>query len=77
LILLFLYSYLGWFARDPKILSRVGHVLLPSPQAVPVRPTQIIVADDCFQLSSIPYDVVPRIVIKEIQKLYGGEYLII
>jgi Asp-tRNA(Asn)/Glu-tRNA(Gln) amidotransferase A subunit family amidase len=69
------FDTVGWFARDPKILSRVGHVLLPSPQAVPVRPTQIIVADDCFQLSSIPYDVVPRIVIKAIQKLYGDDVL--
>ncbi|MCH83364.1 amidase 1-like, partial [Trifolium medium] len=70
------FDTVGWFARDPKILSRVGHVLLPSPQqAAPVRPTQIIIAEDCFQLSSIPYDVVPQIVIKAIQKLYGDDVL--
>ncbi|CAI8603401.1 unnamed protein product [Vicia faba] len=69
------FDTVGWFARDPKILSRVGHVLLQSPQVTPVRPTQVIIAEDCFQLSSIPYDVVPRTVIKAVQKLYGDDVL--
>ncbi|KAK2456545.1 amidase [Trifolium repens] len=60
---------------DPKILSRVGQVLLQYPQVVLVRPTQIIIAEDCLQLSSIPYDVVPWIVIKAMHKLYGGDVL--
>jgi len=77
LIFLFSYSHLGWFARDPKILSAVGHVLLQSPRITPIRPTQIIIAEDCFQLSSVPFDVVTQIVIKPIQKLYGGKCLII
>lgn len=76
LIFLFSYSHLGWFARDPKILSRVGHVLLQSPQVTPVKPTQVIIAEDCFQLSSVPYEVVPQTVIKVVQKLYGGKCLI-
>jgi len=77
LIFLFSYSHLGWFARDPKILSAVGHVLLQSPHITPIRPTQIIIAEDCFQLSSVPFDVVTQIVIKAIQKLHGGKCLII
>ncbi|XP_004495736.1 amidase 1 [Cicer arietinum] len=69
------FDTVGWFARDPKILSRVGHVLLQSPHVTSVRPTQIIIAEDCFQLSTVPFDVVTRTVIKAIQKLYGDDVL--
>ncbi|XP_058743445.1 amidase 1-like [Vicia villosa] len=65
----------GWFARDASILSRVGHVLLNLPKVTPVRPTKVIIADDCFQLSSIPYDAVTQAIIKAIEKLYGGDVL--
>ncbi|KAK7344229.1 hypothetical protein VNO77_13596 [Canavalia gladiata] len=69
------FDTVGWFARDPMILSRVGRVLLQFPDLASVRPTCIIIAEDCFQLSSIPYDVVTRIVIKAIEKIYGGDVL--
>ncbi|OIW13035.1 hypothetical protein TanjilG_17595 [Lupinus angustifolius] len=69
------FDTVGWFARDPTILSRVGCVLLQLPELVPVNPTCIIFAEDCFQLSSIPYDLVNRIVFKAVEKLYGGDIL--
>ncbi|XP_061338007.1 amidase 1-like isoform X3 [Gastrolobium bilobum] len=69
------FDTVGWFARDPLILSRVGRVLLQLPDVAPVRPTCIIIAEDCFQLSSIPYDQVTGAVIKAIDKLYGGDVL--
>ncbi|CAL0320982.1 unnamed protein product [Lupinus luteus] len=69
------FDTVGWFARDPTILSRVGRVLLQLPELVPVKPSSIIIAKDCFQLSSIPYNLVNRIVIKAVEKLYGGNVL--
>ncbi|OIW07124.1 hypothetical protein TanjilG_10097 [Lupinus angustifolius] len=69
------FDTVGWFARDPTILSRVGRVLLRMPELVPVKPSSIIIAEDCFQLSSIPYDLVNRVVIKAVEKLYGGNVL--
>lgn len=74
----FLYSssHLGWFARNPTILNRVGKVLLQLPDVAPTRPTYMIIAEDCFQLSSTPYDVVTQTVIEAVTKLYGGEQII-
>ncbi|TKY52205.1 Amidase 1 [Spatholobus suberectus] len=69
------FDTVGWFARDPLILSRVGDIILQLPDVAPIRPTRIIIAEDCFQLSSIPYDVVTRTVIKAVEKLYGGDVL--
>ncbi|XP_054800743.1 amidase 1 [Prosopis cineraria] len=69
------FDTVGWFARDPVILSRVGRVLLQWPEVAPVRPTRIIIADDCFQLSSTPHNLVMQILIKVVEKLYGGHVL--
>jgi hypothetical protein len=62
----------GWFAKDPNILRRVGHVLLQLPYAVQRSPRQIIIADDCFQLLKIPVDRVAQVVIKSTEKLFGS-----
>ncbi|CAL0316576.1 unnamed protein product [Lupinus luteus] len=69
------FDTVGWFARDPTILSKVGCVFLQLPELVHVKPTCIIFAEDCFKLSSIPYDLVNRIVFKAVEKLYGGDIL--
>ncbi|XP_020204786.1 amidase 1 [Cajanus cajan] len=69
------FDTVGWFARDPVVLSKVGRVILQLSDAAPIRPTSIIIAEDCFQLSSIPYDVVTPPVIKAVEKLYGGDVL--
>ncbi|KAH1250286.1 Outer envelope protein 64, mitochondrial [Glycine soja] len=45
---------IGWFARDPSILHRVGHVLLQLNSVETKRSRHFIFADDLFQLSKIP-----------------------
>ncbi|MED6160809.1 Amidase 1 [Stylosanthes scabra] len=69
------FDTVGWFARDPKTFTSVGRVLLQLTEAAPVKPTQIIIAEDCFQLSSTPYDIITQVVIKAAEKLYGGDVL--
>ncbi|KAF5445510.1 hypothetical protein F2P56_034557 [Juglans regia] len=66
---------IGWFAKDPNILRRVGHVLLQLPYAVQRSPRQIIIADDCFQLLKISVDRVAQVVIKSTEKLFGRQAL--
>ncbi|XP_059643101.1 outer envelope protein 64, chloroplastic [Cornus florida] len=65
----------GWFAKDPNILRRVGHVLLQVPFAVQRNPRNIIIADDCFQLLKIPVDRVAQVVIKSTEKQFGRQVL--
>lgn len=65
----------GWFAKDPSILRRVGHVLLQVPFSVQRNPRNIIIADDCFQLSKAPVDRVTQVVIKSTEKLFGRQVL--
>ncbi|KAA8541355.1 hypothetical protein F0562_025326 [Nyssa sinensis] len=65
----------GWFAKDPNILRRVGHVLLQVPFAVQRNPRNIIIADDCFQLLKIPVDRVAQVVVKTTEKLFGRQVL--
>ncbi|KAF3965994.1 hypothetical protein CMV_009864 [Castanea mollissima] len=64
---------LGWFARDPVILNRVGRVLLQLPEVDPIIPSQIIIAEDCFQLSTIPSDRATEPLVKSVNKLFGGD----
>lgn len=65
----------GWFAKDPNILRRVGHVLLQLPFAVQCNPRSVVIADDCFQLSKIPGDRITQAVIKSTEKLFGRQVL--
>ncbi|PKI51563.1 hypothetical protein CRG98_028123 [Punica granatum] len=37
-----------------------------------VRPSQIIIAEDCFQLLSIPKDRVAQVLAKSVEKTFGG-----
>lgn len=65
----------GWFAKDPSVLRRVGHVLLQVPYASQRSPRSIVIADDCFQLSKVPADRMTQVVMKSIEKLYGSMFL--
>ncbi|CAL5374176.1 unnamed protein product [Camellia sinensis] len=65
----------GWFAKDPNILRRVGHVLLQVPFAVQRNPRNIIIADDYFQMLKISADRVTQVVIKSTEKLFGRQVL--
>ncbi|KAL4625265.1 hypothetical protein ACB092_05G013100 [Castanea dentata] len=67
------FDSMGWFARDPVILNRVGRVLMQLPDVDPVNPSQIIIAEDCFQLSAIPSDRVTEPLFKSVNKLFGGD----
>ncbi|GMY20423.1 amidase 1-like [Fagus crenata] len=67
------FDTVGWFARDPVILNRAGRVLLQLPYVDPVKPSQIIIAEDCFQLSTIPSDRLAEPLFKSVNKLFGGD----
>ncbi|ESR46535.1 Amidase 1 [Citrus sinensis] len=70
------FDTVGWFAWDPKILNRVGRVLLQLADDVNlVRPSQVIFAEDCLQLSSIPSDRVTQGLVKSVEKLFGGHII--
>ncbi|GAV63177.1 Amidase domain-containing protein [Cephalotus follicularis] len=69
------FDTVGWFAGDPMILNRVGRILLQLSDINPARPTQLIIAEDCFQLSSIPNDRTIDILIKSVEKLFGGHII--
>ncbi|XWS57560.1 hypothetical protein CRYUN_Cryun09bG0184600 [Craigia yunnanensis] len=67
------FDTVGWFARDPVILNRVGRVLLHLPDVDPIKPNQIIIPEDCFRLSSVPSDRTAQVLVKSIEKLFGGQ----
>ncbi|KAL5850798.1 hypothetical protein ACOSQ4_008811 [Xanthoceras sorbifolium] len=66
------FDTVGWFARDPTILNRVGRVLLQLPDTHLMKPSQLIVPEDCFQLSSSPSDRITQLLVKSVEKLFGG-----
>ncbi|XP_078441201.1 amidase 1 isoform X2 [Wolffia australiana] len=55
------FDTVGWFARDPAILARVGEVLLPSCHLINNHSARILIPEDCFQklspLGSRPYRI--------------------
>uniref|UniRef100_A0A5B6YTA3 Amidase domain-containing protein n=1 Tax=Davidia involucrata TaxID=16924 RepID=A0A5B6YTA3_DAVIN len=61
----------GWFARDPSILHRVGHVLLQLNVVQPRRTRHFVIADDLFQLSKVPKQKTVHVVSKVTEKLSG------
>lgn len=65
----------GWFARTPAILRKVGCILLQLPDLDPIKPTQIIIPEDCFNLSSIPSEHTVQALVTSMKTLYGGEKL--
>ncbi|XP_022744382.1 outer envelope protein 64, mitochondrial-like isoform X3 [Durio zibethinus] len=62
---------IGWFARDPSILHRVGHVLLQLKAVEPRKARRLVFADDLFQLSKVPKQKTVYVVGKAIEKLSG------
>ncbi|XP_071715779.1 translocon at the outer membrane of chloroplasts 64-like [Rutidosis leptorrhynchoides] len=69
------FDTVGWFAVDPSILRRVGQVLLQVPLAVQRNPRNVIIADDCFQLSKVPVDQLTQVVIRSTESLFGKQVL--
>lgn len=66
---------IGWFAKDPNVLRRVGHVLLQVPFAVQRNPRNVIIADDWFNMINTPADRITEVVTKSVEKLYGRQVL--
>ncbi|CAO2836661.1 unnamed protein product [Amaranthus hypochondriacus] len=69
------FDTVGWFARDPSILKRIGNVLLPPLDANLTNSKSIIIAEDCFKLLNIPIDRVKQVLVKSIEKLFGGQVI--
>ncbi|KAK6911525.1 Amidase signature domain [Dillenia turbinata] len=67
------FDTVGWFARDPATLHQVGIILLQLPKRDPVKLSQIIVPEDCFQLLSIPTERVSQVLVNTIKKFFGGD----
>lgn len=65
------FDTVGWFARDPITLTRVGHVLLQLPIEATKQPTRIVIPEDCFQLLGSPSDQISHILNKSVDKLFG------
>ncbi|KAK6137918.1 hypothetical protein DH2020_028331 [Rehmannia glutinosa] len=62
----------GWFARDPVILKKVGKVLLQLKDDNPATLGQLIIAEDCFKLLNFPSHRLTDILIGSVEKLYGS-----
>ena len=43
------FDTVGWFAREPELLAKVGRVLLPVQPAPPI--TNLVLLEDCFALA--------------------------
>lgn len=69
------FHHVGWFARDPTILRKVGHILLQLPYMDVRQPRRILIADDCFKLSLIPNEHTVGAVIRSVQKIIGRTFL--
>ncbi|KAJ0975399.1 hypothetical protein J5N97_017364 [Dioscorea zingiberensis] len=69
------FDTVGWFARDPTILVQVGTVLLQSPIGATAEPSCIVVPEDCFTTLCSPSDNISQILIKTVEKLFGGHLI--
>lgn len=63
----------GWFARDPVILKKVGKILLEMPDDNSTTFGKLIIAEDCFNLLSIPPHQLKDILTSSVEKLYGSK----
>ncbi|KAL1192943.1 Amidase 1 [Cardamine amara subsp. amara] len=70
------FDTVGWFARDTATLKRVGCVLLEQPHLAPTEPSQLIIADDCFELCSVPRDLMVQPLVRSLEKSFEGNTVI-
>lgn len=69
------FDTVGWFARDPFILKQVGKVLLQLQDDNPTTLSQLIIAEDCFNLLNIPSHRLTDVLISSVEKLYGSQQI--
>ncbi|PNT69605.1 hypothetical protein BRADI_3g58760v3 [Brachypodium distachyon] len=62
---------IGWFARDPRVLHRVGDVLLPAASGGLKEKKQLVFADDCFELLKVPKQKTMHIIENAVHTLPG------
>ncbi|KAL0358636.1 UNVERIFIED_CONTAM: Amidase 1 [Sesamum angustifolium] len=67
------FDTVGWFARDPFILKQVGKILLQLQDDNPMTLSQLIIAEDCFNLLNIPSHQLTDVLISSVEKLYGSQ----
>lgn len=67
------FDTVGWFARDPVILKKVGKILLEMPDDNSTTFGKLIIAEDCFNLLSIPPHQLKDILTSSVEKLYGSQ----
>ncbi|XP_038988782.1 amidase 1 [Phoenix dactylifera] len=69
------FDTIGWFARDPFTLTRVGHVLLKVPIEATKQPTRVVIPEDCFQCLTSLSDQISHILKKTMEKLFGSHII--
>ncbi len=62
------FDTVGWFAREPDLLHRIGEVLLPA-SSVSKSPTRLLIADDAFELANGPIQEILQTEIKKLKQL--------
>ncbi|KZV37390.1 ABC transporter G family member 28 [Dorcoceras hygrometricum] len=62
------FDTVGWFARDPVILSQVGKILLRLQDYDLAKLGRVIIAEDCFKLLNIPSNQLTEVLISSVQK---------
>ncbi|GAA0138258.1 hypothetical protein LIER_00039 [Lithospermum erythrorhizon] len=70
------FDTVGWFARDPVLLKKIGKILLQSHEHDTnnlTRPTQFLIAEDCFRLLSSEWEKLIDVLHKSVAKLFGGD----
>ncbi|KAI5075967.1 hypothetical protein GOP47_0008032 [Adiantum capillus-veneris] len=63
----------GWFARDAKVLYKVGQVLLRPPLSEVKQPRRILIADDCFRLLSVSESRHLSVALNAIENAFGKQ----
>ncbi|KAJ3697731.1 hypothetical protein LUZ61_001436 [Rhynchospora tenuis] len=65
----------GWFAKEPGVLHKVGYVLLQLSYTNSYQPRQFIMADDCFDMVKIQSSRLTQVVVRSVERLFGRQVL--
>ncbi|KAF3321005.1 translocon at the outer membrane of chloroplasts 64 [Carex littledalei] len=65
----------GWFAKEPGVLHKVGYVLLQLSYTNSYQPRHFIMADDCFDMVKIQSSRLTQVVVRSVERLFGRQVL--
>ncbi|KAH0460879.1 hypothetical protein IEQ34_008454 [Dendrobium chrysotoxum] len=65
----------GWFARDPATISKVGHTLLQLPGEINVEPTRFIIANDCFKYLGSLGEQISHVLVESVEATFGSHVI--